>query len=158
LWEQTLLHLARLTDPPGSAGKQNLSIRRLLLKIPDEGIKSFVSPKVELALSACAFCRDWRNRRIAHRDLDLALEKSVEPLAAASRLVVRAALDRVADVLNAVAQKYLECETHFEESYYPGGAPSLLHILDDGLKIHTERMERLWRGEYRPEDFERKDL
>jgi hypothetical protein len=27
LWEQTLLHIARLTDPPASVGKSNLSIR-----------------------------------------------------------------------------------------------------------------------------------
>ena len=29
LWEVTLLHIARLTDPPKSAGKDNLSIKRI---------------------------------------------------------------------------------------------------------------------------------
>lgn len=29
LWESMLLHLARLSDPPKSVGKENLSVRRL---------------------------------------------------------------------------------------------------------------------------------
>ncbi|MBE0411740.1 MAG: hypothetical protein IBX69_18590, partial [Anaerolineales bacterium] len=35
LWNDILLHLTRITDPPKSAGKQNLSIQQLLLAISD---------------------------------------------------------------------------------------------------------------------------
>lgn len=47
------------------------------------------------------FCRDWRNRRIAHRDLKLALEQPTTPLAAGSRAQAKDALKAIANVLNA---------------------------------------------------------
>jgi hypothetical protein len=151
------LHIARLTDPAMSAGKPNLSIQGLLAVIDDPRAKENVSKAVEAALSASAFCRDWRNRRIAHRDLDLALERHPQPLAPASRAQVRSALDRIADVVNAVSMHYLDSETHFEGSLHSGGA-SLLYLLDSALELQAERYARLKRGEYRPEDLKRKEL
>jgi hypothetical protein len=158
LWEQTLLHIARLTDPAMSAGKPNLSIRSLLSAIDDPTAKDAVSKRIDEALEASAFCRDWRNRRIAHRDLDLALERPSQPLAPASRVQVRSALDRIADVMNAVSQHYLDSETHFESTLHPGGGASLLYLLDSALELRAERDARLKRGDYRPEDFQRKEL
>jgi len=158
LWEQTLLHIARLTDPATSAGKANLSIQSLLAVIDDARAKDAISQGIDEALRASAFCRDWRNRRIAHRDLDLALERHPQPLAPASRVQVRNALDRIADVLNAVAHHYRDSETHFEGSLHPGGGASLLYLLDISLELRADKEARLKRGEYRPEDFQRKDL
>ena len=142
LWEQTLLHIARLTDPAASVGKSNLSIRRLLDCIDDDAIRSFVARKVDAALEAAKFCRDWSNRRIAHRDLDVALKRNAKPLASASREKVRNALDRLADVLNAVSHKYLDSETHILGSWYPGGAISLLHLLDSGADLQGQRTDK----------------
>lgn len=82
LWEQVLLHIARLTDPAMSSGKTNLSIQSLL-SVTDDKLKDTVSKHVDEALRASAFCRDWRNRRIAHRDLDLALDRHPQALAPA---------------------------------------------------------------------------
>lgn len=158
LWEQTLLHIARLTDPAMSAGKPNLSIQSLLSVIEDPKANDAVSKRVDEALKTSVFCRDWRNRRIAHRDLDLALERHPQPLAPASRAQVRNALDRIADVLNAVSQHYLDSETCFEGDLYFGGGVPLLYLLDSGLELQAERDARLSRGEYRPEDFQRKEL
>lgn len=158
LWEQTLLRIARLTDPATSVGKANLSVQSLLLAIDDIDAKDVVSRRIDEALKASAFCRDWRNRRIAHHDLDLALERHPQPLAPASRAQVRNALDRIADVLNAVSQHYRDSETHFEGSLYPGGGASLLYLLDAALELRAERDARFKRGEHRPEDFIRKEL
>lgn len=158
LWEQTVLHIARLTDPPASAGKSNLSIRRLLECIDDPDIKGFVAPKVDAALEAAGFCRDWRNRLIAHRDLDLALKRAANPLTPGSREKVGQALDRLTDVLNVVSQKYLDSESHFKGSWYPGGAVSLLYVLDNGVQAEAQRRERIKRGAPLPEDFHPKEL
>jgi hypothetical protein len=157
LWEQTILHIARLTDPAMSARKPNLSIRGLLSVIDDPKAKDAVSKAVDKALEASAFCRDWRNRRIAHRDLALALERHSQALAPASRAQVRSALDRIADVMNAVSMHYLDSETHFEGNLHSGGA-SLLCLLDSALELQAERYARLKRGEFRPEDLKRKEL
>jgi len=158
LWEQTLLHIARMTDPPKSAGKTNLSLLSLRDAIGDAKARYTVSQRVEEALQASSFCRDWRNRRIAHRDLDVALERHPQPLAPASRAQVRTALDRIAGVLNAVSQHYLDSETHFEGRLHPGGGESLLYLLDKALEVRAERDARLKRGDYRPEDLQRKEL
>jgi hypothetical protein len=157
LWEQTLLHIARLTDPAMSARKPNLSIRSLLAVVNDPRAKDAVSKAVDEALKASAFARDWRNRWIAHRDLDIALERHPQSLAPASLKQVRSALDRIADVMNAVSRHYLDSETHFEGNLHGGGA-SLLYFLDAALELEAKRDARLERGECRPEDFRRKEL
>ena len=60
------------------------------------------------AVVATEFCRDWRNRRIAHRDLKLTLQESSEPLAEGSRARVNEGLRSVGAVRNAVARRYLD--------------------------------------------------
>lgn len=84
LWEVSLLHLARLTDPPtsiGKGGRTNLTIQALPELIADQTLKDEVLRLVEIAIAQTEFCRDWRNRRIAHRDLKLALKQETTPLA-----------------------------------------------------------------------------
>lgn len=162
LWEDVILHVARLTDPPRSVGKDNLTIRALESLIPDVTLKNELSLLVAKALSASEFCRDWRNRHIAHRDLSLALKTSAEPLMPASRLKVRQALDELAKVLNAVSMHYHRSTTIFDMDLHsdgsPGGALSLLYFLDIGIHAEANRRERLRSGcsdhnEYQPNDL-----
>src|SRR3990172_5145349 len=49
LWEDTLLHIARLTDPPKSRGKDNLTIRRLPGLIHQADLKKNVTALVDVA-------------------------------------------------------------------------------------------------------------
>src|SRR5438270_3135411 len=49
LWENILLHIARLTDPPQSVGKDNLTIRRLPALVHDQ-----IRSKVDVLLESCA--------------------------------------------------------------------------------------------------------
>ena len=42
LWEGVILHIARLTDPPKSVGKRNLSIRALEEAVTDSEVKATV--------------------------------------------------------------------------------------------------------------------
>jgi hypothetical protein len=163
LWEDVILHVARLTDPLRSGGKKdNLTVRALESLTPDVPLKSELSKLVAEALSASEFCRDWRNRHIAHRDIGLALQRGAEPLMPASRLKVRQALDGLAKVLNAVSMHYHGSTTMFEIDLHsdggPGGARSLLYFLDLGIHAEESRRERLRSGyfdhnEYRPNDL-----
>lgn len=157
LWENMLLHLARLTDPSKSSGtKSNLTIRNLpgLLRDPFAG--AALQELVDVAADKTAFCRDWRNRHIAHKDLDLALSGSATPLASASRQQVREALAAIGAVLNAVSGAYTDTETtHFDIVSSLGGAISLLHTLDYGVRAKMARRERLERGEWSAEDLPR---
>jgi AbiU2 len=158
LWEDSLLHVARLTDPPSSLGKGNLSVRRLPGLIKDAEVKQNVEALVNVALEKSEFCRDWRNRRIAHRDLRLALEMSAEPLLPASRDQVRAALDSLSAVLNAVTLHYENSTTSFDGAVNWRGARSLLLVVDDGLRVQSERRRRLEVGDSQPDDYAPRDL
>lgn len=156
MWEATLLNIARLTDPPNSLGRQdkpNLTIQNLPNLIDDPTLKSEIGKLVQTASEKAAFCRDWRNRHIAHRDLNLALDRPVEPLAAASIAQVKEALAAMADVLNGVQGPYMDASTHFDFGFGMGSAISLLSVLDDGLKARVKRQERLSKGQPTEEDL-----
>ena len=157
LWEGILLHIARLTDPPNSVGKPNLTTQRLHLLVTDTAVAQRVKVLTDKAIEAATFCRDWRNRRIAHSDLSLAVDSHPIPLAPASREHVIVALNSLVEVLNAVTKHYMDTTTVFDLGYQ-GDVVSLLYTLDDGLRGQAERRTRLERGETRDDDFHRRDL
>lgn len=158
LWEDLLLHIARLTDSPKSAGKSNLSFRRLPEAIEDAIVKVRVTDLIAKALKASEFCRDWRNRRIAHRDLHLALGLSAAPLEPASRAKVKEALEALVEVLNAISAHYHGPTYFFDLGDGSGGAVSLLFVLDDGIKAKALRHERLKNGTFSSDDYAPKDI
>lgn len=159
LWEDALLHIARLTDPPKSAGKENLTIRKLPDLIEQASLREKVTELIEVSVKNADFCRDWRNRRIAHKDLGLALSIGAEPLKPASRAKVKEALNSISDVMNAISNHYMDSTTMYENvGGSPGGAVSLLYVLDDGLIAEKEKHERRKAGNYRLEDYQARDL
>lgn len=158
LWEDVLLHLARLTDPPKSMDKANLSVRHLASLVANSPIDSRVEALTHAALAASEFARDWRNRRLAHRDLALALGQSVQPLADASRASVKAALSALDEVLNSVSSHYLDTTTMFNLGPSGDDAVSFLYLLRDGLDARKERLARVKRGEFRPSDLKPEPL
>jgi hypothetical protein len=160
LWEATLLHIARLTDAPCSAGKSNLTIQRLHdeVRVRDANVAQRVKTLSDKAKVATEFCRDWRNRRIAHSDLSLALDENPTPLEAADRDKVNTALSAIVDVLNAVSLHYMNSSSFFDIHGYPGDVMSLLCIIDDGLRVEAERRDRLKRREVGPDDYSNRNL
>lgn len=158
LWEGSLLHIARLTDPPKSVGKENLTILRLPDLITDERLKERLSKLIDVAVEKAGFCRDWRHRLIAHKDLGLAMQIGAEPLKPASRAKVKEALSAMSEVLNATSSHYMDSKTMFEEGGGSWGALSLLYVLDDGIRADEKRKERLKAGIYRAEDWPIRDL
>jgi hypothetical protein len=148
LFEDMLLHVARLTDAHCVAGKENLTIRRLPDLVQDEVAKKAVAEAVESAVKTSAFARDWRNRRIAHHDLDLAISEPAKPLADASRRQVNEALAAIAKVLNVIDAHFRGSGTYFKVGYGPGGAASLLDVIESGLKSNQQREGRFAQGEF----------
>jgi hypothetical protein len=135
MWEAILLHLARLTDPAQSpGGKQNLSVTALVSLVKPE-IREELRGLVDKVKSDTAFARDWRNRYVAHSDRLLALGNSAaRPLAPASRLAVKQALNSLDEVLNLVDKSYLDSTTMFGFVKPLRGANALISVLGRGLK------------------------
>jgi hypothetical protein len=134
MWWDVLLHLTRLVDSPtslGRADKANVTLQALPVAIPDSSLALMVFGEVEEVKRRCAFAIDWRNRRIAHHDLALALQSpAAVPLADASRNSVEAALTSIRAALGLVHSHYLKMEPGFEYFIAPlGDADSLLHHL-----------------------------
>jgi len=131
LWTATLLHIARLLDPPRTAGKANLTVRNFT-DLVDEKLKMPLAVLIDKALKETEFARDWRNRVIAHQDLSIALkEGTAEALEPASRTDVNTALAALTNVMNAIEKFYLNSGTAFSAAARHNGALTLLYLLGD---------------------------
>ena len=156
LWHDALLQIARLTDPPVSAGKTNLTLRRLPPALPYGPISQEVDALVSKTLSEAAFARDWRNRRLAHGDLGLALG-GAQPLAEANHQDMEHALSSMRSVMNAVNGHYWNSTTAYENFLSTDNAKSLIFHLRVARKAEARRNDRLNRGIVLPEDLESDD-
>jgi hypothetical protein len=153
-FEAVLLGIARITDPPASMNKSNLSIRRLAEAITDPLLRAAVAGKVQQAQQASEFCRGWRNRRIAHNDLELATAATgAVPLPPASRDGVNKALEAIGAVLDEVSMHYSSSTSLFSGGLVIGGATDLLYILRDGVAADAIRRRRIASGEPSDDDL-----
>jgi hypothetical protein len=158
LWENVLLHISRLTDPPGEGATAKLTIKRCHALVDDFATAQKVKAAVEKAVDLSSFCRDWRNRHIAHRNLSLALKVGATPLVEASREKVRLVLAALVEVLDIISQHYQGTTNLFECDGFPGGAEALLYIVDSGVRAQTERYRRLLNGEAEADDVRTRDV
>jgi AbiU2 len=149
LFQTNLLHIARLTDSPKSVGKDNLTLQNLTGLVSDAGLKKTLIDLLAVATDKTQFCRDWRNRLFAHHDLALATgDEEATPLEVATREKVNAALQSLADVMNAVERHYFKGETSFDAIAAHNGAATLLHVLGDGLKQKDRREKLIAEGKF----------
>lgn len=152
LWEDALLHLCRLTDPGSMRGKQNLTIQALPGLCDDSALKTEVARLIEEAIAKVSFARDWRNRRIGHRDLGVALGVAT-PLAAGSRGDVSEALSAIHAVVNHIHETLLDATLANEVLAPPTGAEALLYVIRDGLEADSARRERIRSGTFTQADL-----
>jgi hypothetical protein len=140
--------------------KKIFTFLRIPALVPDPQNSAQLTLLVEKAVDATAFARDWRNRRLAHRDLMLALNRPTEPLAAASRTRVNSALSALGEVLNFLSDHYLKSTTAFEFAAEPtaGGASTLLYYLRVGKNAEHQRRERLKNGTFTKDDLNHRDI
>jgi hypothetical protein len=134
LWDDILLHLCRMTDRAEIGNKTNLTIQMLPDFCDDPKLREDVSKLVTSATDATKFARDWRNRRIAHSDLALALgQECAEKLEEANRLRVSNAVSAIHAVLNYFSMHVHKFELANEVAGPRTGALSLVCTLKDGL-------------------------
>jgi hypothetical protein len=161
LWETIVLHIARLTDPsqsPGGKDRLNLTLHNLPGLIPDAKLKAEVLALCNAATDQTKFARDWRNRHIAHRDLDLALGGTAKPLPSVTIREVNDALRSFENAMNAVALPNLNSTTSFAHGWILHGAAKLIYLLDDGHTLQAERQKKLIESDYVIDAFPIRDL
>jgi hypothetical protein len=139
----TLLQLARLVDRSDSFGHENLTLRRLPKLLVDSSAEAEFTAEItaltEAASAACQAAVDWRNRRLAHRDLGLALASTDTPLPDISDADIRRALDLFAQLLNRL-QSYFDSGATTAYGWIEAGRlDSLVFYVEKGLE--AERRE-----------------
>ncbi len=142
LWEDIILHIARLTDPPQSTGKKNLTLLKLPECIVDSGIVKNIESKIDTVRKNAAFARDWRNRRLAHRDLALALKSGSKQLQGVSRKNVESALHSIDQVLNYLHTHYFDGEVAFDQFIALGDAEALVYQLEIAMQAQNSHMNQ----------------
>ena len=83
---------------------------------------------VDRAVEAAEFARSWRNRRISHADLGLAIDPEAESLASTSLSQVQAALDAVHAVISTIASEVLKEEILNDVVIPPRAAAFLAYV------------------------------
>jgi len=157
-FEHVVLGLARLTGRiqtgRGKNQQENLTLRRLPSLVSDASLSAELTVLVEASLHACASAEAWRNKRLAHRDLVVALATVADPLPGISRADIERALGAFRALLNRLERHYWQSETHYQMVLTNlGDAGSLVHYLNKGLKAEREWRERLQSGRLLAEDL-----
>jgi len=154
LWDNILLHIARLTDPPTQGKFENSTLLCLPETVSDRGLADELRRLVQTALGRSQFAREWRNKRLAHQDLALAIDNKVEPLPSVSRQHVEDALDSFRMIMNKLHAFYLEEEVLFESVITRLNADTLIYNLAIAAQAKENRIKRMQQGRSLPEDNE----
>lgn len=135
LWDSVLLGVSRMTDPPTTGKKKNLTIQSLPPLISDTGLRGEVQNLCDKALVAAEFAREHRNKRIAHQDHDYLRNQSPDPLSGISRKLIEEMLATLRAVLNRLELHFRDSTVIYEDFVDESGARLLVHKL--------RKMERL---------------
>ncbi len=147
MWDDIVLHIAQLVDPPKSLGKTNLTLQGLPPLISDKCLAAKIDRLVQDARLKSDFAKQWRNRRLAHRDLSLALGGKGTPLPKSGRQQVEDALAAVRTAMNAVYFHYLKNTVPFDLPVTVQDAETLRYY----LKVAVQAEERRRKGKEPPQ-------
>lgn len=151
LFEDILLHIARLTDKEMTTGKKNLSIQGFLNIRANKKFENQLQKAINKVVKDANFCRVWRNKRIAHIDYDYRTNDKYK-LAPATRAKVSRCIEGIYKILNLIEKNFFHAET-ISDSPSINGALDLLFVIDDGLRFVRERETRLRSGKALPHDY-----
>lgn len=149
-----LMGIARLTDPKVTMGKKNLTLKAIPDYLPDTELRGRIDLKLKDLDLMTRFCRDWRNRKLAHHDYDLYTQSSgVKILEQATKESITTAIKLIQDIYNDITNTYLNSEIHFDLPIGSGSSLAILHRLEDGLRFDEGQRKRKLRGEIDNTDF-----
>jgi len=133
LFEDAMMHLSRLTDPPQSAGRDTLTVMRLADQIHDPSLKASVRNQAAQAKTRCEFARAWRNKRLAHMDLLNLRTGKVSNLPNVNVNDVDEAVKSIRDLLTSVGSHYSLRPSG--QMAAPWGSKSLLYYLEKAARM-----------------------
>lgn len=147
LWDNVLLSINRLSDPPESRRGNNLSIAQLHKRVK-KSIDENTSIKICRILSSFKNISNnnfvpHRNKRIAHFDLNLSISEKVHSLPEISREKIETALYLIREYLNTIENYFDLGEVLYKDVIVNDDAEDLIDILEKGLGYQDNLMEQL---------------
>ena len=130
MWDDMILHLSRLVGSAKSMGKENLTVRRIPELIQDAALKSEIQELVESCQAHCAFVAEHRNKRLAHYDLEIAIQNLEASLAGVSRMEMRRAVESLQSIMQKIYAHYTDRHFDFDSSLRSDNANSLIRALE----------------------------
>lgn len=144
LFEDAMLHLCRLSDPPKTrlrtGDRENLSVLALDEMISNPVLKASVRTKTDQVRMSCEFARKWRNQRLAHTDLINRRKDHALTLPPVTGNDIESALKSIGDLLTVVEDHYgLPRSVLYPD---PWGAKLLVHYLKEADKAIKKEHEQ----------------
>lgn len=112
LMRDLVMAISRLNDPPKSSGKANLSLEALVEKSRQDA--PGVDQLLEDFRNACKPLKHYRNKRVGHRDLNVALQAQSNASLGFSRSDISKIIDIAGEILNTVYQAHIDGELYFD--------------------------------------------
>ena len=141
---EIVLTVARLCDPPRTAGKPNASLRYLLETIGRLGQKD-LAEEIERQLAQVSpivkSIVGQRNKKIAHSDLGVVTGLS-EPLPGLQWGELRQVVRGLTDIMNLVERHYRKTETRYDLLIESGGPDHLIFALQQAEQYEREQREK----------------
>jgi hypothetical protein len=154
-FESVLLGLCRLTDPPKTGSKTNLSVKTLVELEPSKH-KVRLRQCADYAIKKTAFARTWRDKRIAHNDFEQ-LTGLANKLAPATRRKVTDTIVAIHDVLRWIHMRHFDGNMTLID-LGDQDAMEVMGVIADGLKYEELRQTDHKAGKFhtvyeRPRDW-----
>lgn len=143
LADAVVLNLSRLVDPIRTGSKENLTVQMLPALCPP-AMQGEVGTLVTTAVDCCNSAKVNRDKRIAHRDLGVAIKTGATVLPALSRAYIEKALEALRAVMHCVEGHYWDSQTAFGDLIVQGReADSLVEFVERAMAHEDKEMARL---------------
>jgi len=131
-----LLSIARLTDPPRSVGRENLSFKNLLQEMPNGPLRMEINVLLSNIKQKTKDLETWRNKKLAHNDLQKALGGFFLPPIQKKDLAD--ILEMIPKAMNLIYRHFSDTEVRYDMCITSQDGDSLLFYLEYGLDAWEE--------------------
>ena len=142
LAENVTMRLSRLTDPPGDGKRRNLTLRRLVPLLNENGpaLGEFIK-KLDALDAASEAMRIQRNKRMAHLDLETATVNGGDPLPGVRVADIRNSLIHLQEAMNIFERERGLPTVMYSDFIHHAGSLALLGALKRAI-AYREHVER----------------
>lgn len=151
LVESVVLRITKLTDPAKQKRYENLSLEQLWKRLESEDLRERLRPVLDEIQKRVEPMRTRRNKRLAHRDLDHALDPE-KVLPGLSKSGIEEVLVLIRNFMNELEEHYGSVRNPYDLIEPAGDGEELLRHIAFGQRFF-ELLKRMDRGKLTAEDI-----